>query len=632
MIGIKLTTGFLKLYPSTSIELIKNNPLMAEDGKIPGTYTITIKVPNDADGYNARLLGAVNMVENYEAIINSEQTATLFFEGVPIERGLIIIKPGDDATNFNIDFVGGLRAVSRDIKDKKISEMSWADVALHAIGFGTGSSAEVATTELMQTAQTAAVSAVNAARAAGHFCLHRYENKGLTEEPDFEGFVNHVNPAGQGVLQNGIFISKQFKFITGVNESANGGLELLSSGHISITVNSTTYSSTTANTSIMEKYKELANIVNAAESPTGIKLTAVVDRANYYINSGNLTQNGENGHLLIELTNGVDADVDLTAFTTVESDSNWQEIENSEITRYSNPYHYCPSFRFNQVFSKIEEDYNVKFAGAFFNDADLITAAFHTNTSMMVPVKIGDSPVEGEFYAFRQTFNTGDYLPEWTIGQWIREVALLFCCGVIYDQYSRVIKFTYLSDVIEAANYYDAKAQGIKFAKGVPDLSAYSGITFKYKGTKTTVQNQYTTNIVTIGSGEKEYLSSFQVISPYFSTDEDVKDEPIIFFDRGINGSGQFFAWQETASTNYNLEIAALGGNGIYEKFHKAWFRFLTTRKTLPVTALMELRHINQLNFSEKQLYDRVKYMVASAKIRLTMHGIDRTDLTLYST
>ena len=65
MIALKLPEGYLKLFPDTVVELIKNNPLLAEAGKIPRTYAITIEVPNDVGGHNARILGAVNLVENH---------------------------------------------------------------------------------------------------------------------------------------------------------------------------------------------------------------------------------------------------------------------------------------------------------------------------------------------------------------------------------------------------------------------------------------------------------------------------------------------------------------------------------------------------------------------------------------
>tara|TARA_R110001599_G_scaffold332511_1_gene547969 strand:- start:16791 stop:18686 length:1896 start_codon:yes stop_codon:yes gene_type:complete len=630
MISIKLATGHLKLFPDTSVELIKNNPIMAEDGKIPGTYTITIEVPNDEAGYNASLLGAVNMVENYEAVINSEQTATLFFDGVPLEYGKIIVKPGADISRFNLDFVGGLRAISRDFKDKKITEMSWPTVTLHSVDFGTGDTGAVAEAADLNTAITTAIGNVITARNAGHFSLNRFLNPGFSDAPLFADYVNQVKTSDQSPLANGIYIKKQFKYLTGVSISPNGGLETVA-GNIALSVNGTTYTSTVVSTSLMEKYKELATMVNAAEGTTGITLTAIVDKSNFYVNlSGNVAQNGENGHLQIEVINAVDDDVDLTEFTTIEADGNWGETENTVETSFTNQYHYAPCFSISSVLAKIEEDYGVTFIGDFIDDAALQTLTFHTNTSLMQPVSVGDLDIDGECVAFKPSFNAADYLPDWTIGEFIRHIAFTFGCTLMYDQYTQLITFRYLSPIVQSATYYDATAEGIKFSKGLPDSSAYSGITLKYPDAPT----QFPLfDQVIVGTGEKEMGLPFALLSSRFNQDDDMKKTPVLFFNSGVI-SGQYSASVSTgtAADDYSLVIGGYFDNELYITFHKPWVRFLTTRKTLPVTALMELRHINQFDFTQKIMIDRVKYLVASMKIKLTMKGIKPTELTLYST
>lgn len=630
MISLKLAAGFLKLYPGTVVELIKNNPLLAEDGAIPGTYAITIEVPNDEEGHNARILGAVNMVENFDILINSEQEAVLYFDGVPLEAGKVIIKPGNSEQKFNLNFVGGLRAVSRDFKDKKLTAMSWPEVNIHFQDFGTGSAAQVATKALMQAATDAAILAIDAARQAGHFHLHRYKNVGFSSDPDFTGFVNEVNSTNQQPNANGIHVSKQFKYQASVQVSPNGGLEYVT-GQISMTVNGTAYTSTVASTSLMEKYKELASVINAAENGTGITLQAVVDGLNFYINpQGNVAQNGENGHMLIEVINEVDQAADLSGFTTIEADTDWLETEDTAETRYSNRYYYAPTFKVSQVFEKIEQDYGVKFTGAIFEDPDLLELAFHTNTSLMVPVTIADSTIEGDFYAFKSSFNAGDYMPDWTVGQWIREVAFLFSCGVVYDQYTKLIRFVYLNDVVRASGYYDAASEGIRFQKGQPDTNAYSGITFKYAEPSFPQTSLTNLDQVVLGSGERTLQSNFRVFSIYLDEEKDIKKSPVIMFDRG-QSNGQFIATETCLSGTYSLQLTGYLGNELYETFHSAWFSFLMTRKTLPVTALMQLRHVNLVDFTQKVQFDRVRYLYASIKIRLTMRGLAPTQLTMHS-
>ncbi|MCO6367859.1 hypothetical protein GBO34_00840 [Roseivirga pacifica] len=629
MISFKLPTGTLKLSPNTVVELVMNNPLFAEDGKIPGTYTITIAVPNDDDGHNASILGAVNMVENYGFEPNTEVDCTLLFNGVPIEYGKAIAKAGESTESFNLNFVGGLRAVSRDIKDKKLSELNWPTVQLHTVNFGTGSKAEIATGELMQDSIDQAMANIPTAIGNGHFLLNRYKNIGFTDDPGYGGYVNQLSAAG-AIQQNGVYAGKQFKYSAGVQISANGGLEYIS-GQISISVNATTYTTTEASTSLMDKYKQLATMVNAGESATGITLTAVVEKSNFYVNgSGNIQQNGENGHLLIEVINQVDGATDLSDFTTIESDSDWLETDGTFESRYANPYHYCPTFQFSHVFSRIEEDYGIKFIGDFFDDTELQKLAFHTNTSMMVPVTVGDSSVSGEIYGFVQNFNAGNYMPDWTIGQWIREVAFLFGCGVLYHQYTAKVEFVYLNPVVANTNYTDAGKDGIKFSKGQPDRNAYSGVYLKYASAtgQTTWVNP---NSVTVGTGEKTLESGFQPISDFLGEPDDLKGTPVIFFNGAVS-AGQYTATTASATLTYSVEMNSYLNNGIYQKFHQDWIRFLMTRTTLPVSALMQLRHINQLQWTQKAMFDRVKYLYKSLKVRLTMHGLDITEATLYST
>ena len=642
MIGIKVNGQFLKLFPDTRIQLKLNNPMFNESGKVPGIYTIPFEVPNDELGYNASLLGAADLVENADDVVGTEKPATVYFDGAPLYTGVVKVEPTED-DKLQVTFLAGLRSVAEDFKDVKLKNLSWPVTELHSINYGQEDNAEVTTESLAQSIIDQAMPKLNTALANGDFKLHAIINPSFSNADGYIGMVNYLN-SSQQPFANKKLVKKSYEWITNLVDRQFSPFPGYI-GTMSLQIDGTTYSATYTGspaTYVYVFYRNLVDQVNAIDNGETVYAQLT------YQNDGPVDAQGVAG-VWIDVFFLVDFDTPVaSAHNRLSLSADWQERTGNLQVSYQNRYYYVPTYRFQQVFDQISEDYGVIFKGDFFEDTDLQQLHFYANKSLNLPITIttGDNISGEEFLGIVRDYNPGQYMPDWTIKKWINEVSLLFNLAVIYNGNLQSITMNFKENVVRRTGYLDAKSEMIRFAKGNIKPTGATGFTFRYKRDNTLtlpLLDTFNEKIVKTGATPRESnfvptnISASKRVKifgdtqtkAYFDEEEGITP-PLIFFDGGISDNQQYAFYQRGS---YQLYWSFTSDtNTLYTRFHENWTRFLLRRKLVNITALLEYRHLTLVDFEQKVMYDRVKYYYKSIDVTLTMRGIEPAKVELYST
>lgn len=631
MIGIKVNGRFLKLFPNTRIQLKRSSPLFVEAGKVPGIYSIPFEIPNDDLGHNAAILGTADMVENADDLVTKELAAQLYFDNTPIDSGIIKVEPTEKG-NLNITFFAGLRAVDKSFSNTKLKNLNWATTTLHGVDYGADDKPVLATEALAQSLNEAAQPAIVAAMAAGKFKLHRFINSQFSNEALYAGDVNILDATSEPLV-NKKWVKKCYQWNTDLVELSNlegGGIGY--TGTISLQIDATTYSKTYGGspaTRLYGYYNPIATDINNIDNQATVKAVAQF--------------NGATGRYELQISFIEDYDTSLnSAHSRLTLSADWVEVtENREVT-YQHSYYYVPTFTIQSVFDQIAADYGVVFRGAFFNDTYLQKLYFYSNISLNLPVKIttGDGIDDEEALLIKKEINPGHYMPDWTIGDFVREVCLLFNMVPLYNESAKVITLTYLRDIIKEKNYLCAAKQQIVFNKGTHQPASDTGFTVKFEVYNGETSFFFNHNERVINDGTTELASQFSSIiylERYGRYEgKEGKINPVIFFDGGMEGTQQKATATalEGFTVQYRLYWSWLSGlsEDLYLDFHKEWLRFRQRRNLMHIDARLELRHLSLIKWEEKIMFDRVKYLIKSIDITISMKGIEPARLELYST
>lgn len=615
---------FLKLLPGTQISQERNSPLFDEDGFIPGSFSIPFDIPNDPEGFNARALGIYDVVEQSVSDIPEDHPAELFFDGSLVFVGVIKVKP-NTGSRFRVTFFSGLREVSSDFKDLKLSELNWDAIPLHTVVFS-GEDATVVNESAMLNIQNQGTANLLQAAADGKIGLHRIENPSFQDDADYSGVVNDLDNGS--VRSNKKKLVREFEWVTNIILVGRGTPSLNDGDTISMTVDGVVYTTDIGGQrSLGDHYERLIELVPQTDN---FKLSR---KPKGERNEFNLLI-FDDWTLVVEAKPPFNSPKDFSVFSTIDSQVDWEEVEGFEQYGYLKEHYYAPTFRFSTVFERISNRFNIQFVGNFFEDSDFQTLTFYPNRTCNIPIEVtsGIEIENSEGLGFEQELDPADYMPDWSCTDFIKYVARLTNSMVEYEPYSRSIVYTYKNDLIQDRSYVDAKAVGIIHApiEEIDHKPSPRNFTIRYANSSERQDFGLQYLKVTLGNGAKPIELPFRLWTQFeavMDIEEGLLDEPYLFFDRGLV-NGQYTSSQFNSDASLSLRLAnTFSTENFYYRFHKRWYTFMQEHKTVRMDARFLTRHLNQLEFGRMYFFDRNRYFIRRLKVGFAQAGVAVSDV-----
>lgn len=647
MIGIKVNGEFLELFENTRINLKRRNPIFGDSDNIPGTYSIPFTVPfGKASETNTRILGNPDIVENADSPLNKELDAKIYYDNQVLETGKIKLKPSS-RNQISITFLGGLRSVSKDFKDTKLKDLDWDDITLHSVNYGEADDAVVSNESAAQSIMSTSITNLNTALTAGTFKFHAIRNPEFSSEADYVGMVNYLD-SSQHPLPNRKVVRKAYRWTTSLTYSTGFDVSPYYNGTLSIEFDGTTFSSLSGNDWVFQKIKKIVSNIAANSTLNGFKLYAE------FVRDQDLATTDRNGDLLVLYAVLPLNVAEANEFDDFTLGSGWQEITSYQNSFYSNRFWYVPTFSIKSILEQIESKFSITFKGDFINDTDLQKLYIYCNNSINIPITVTTGiGLSGEvIYGFKNKLSPGEYLPDWKVSEFLKELCSLFNMMPEYNPNSQVITLIYRENIVEEDSYVDSKSEGIDFVQEIVDDISKTGFTLKYERAlvpKATYYQQSYQRV--IATGTEDIISKFSISDidyglgflyvysdlqlKMFYNEKEGLQNPLLFFDNGINDNQHSALSYRLDGFDVVYELYFKNNpdtKNLYVLFHQNWLTMQLRAKEVLFTSHLQYRHLSLLDFTKKIMYDRVKYFYKEIDLTLTMQGIKPSKVTLIST
>jgi hypothetical protein len=632
MIGIRVNNEFLKLSTEQSITWIRQSGLFDEDGFVRSDYTIPFTVPDDRDGYNARLLQHRPVADLTTNPGDTERAAT----ELPVEifQGDALISTGTIVTtykggSFSCTIFRGMRELGPKFKSTKISELAWSSTGIGA------PFVQDASPTLLRQGNATGLAALPTLLAADDIYFPAIFNREFSDDDAFQE-LNLINlfdgsEASETFLANGIRVLEDYRFNRAVTRDGQG-FEIYN-GAIEITIDAVVYSSTGGSGRVLDKLRELVADVEAQVdlAVSGMSVRTIQDGAE--INTVTTFY-----HTLEYKDNAADYNTsgsviapDLVAdFTEYPDEESFRKVE------LWNRYHYSPAVRMKAVLDQIETDFGIVFQGDLIDEALLGKVYMWTNTSIMQEMNLDQSPVvSGSVTTFQQDFTIGQLLPSWTVATFLKEVARLYGCRIEYIGRAGVIRLDYKKNIIQAAGF-----RKLSRRHTITDLDRNdgSGFVFRYKEDAAAYGfgDADPDQEVTVGSGEDPVTSRFgfssngsaTVVWPWFYHRSAGTIDPKLMFEN--TGLLEIFGFKVNIpllTTSPQRSVLLSGPFNIWDTFLKDWFEFLNRSDRMTFSIALTYSDLRALEEDQIIVIDRVKYLVRRARVKISSSGSLDADL-----
>lgn len=612
MIGIQLEDGsFLDLDEGTAVEMQLKNPIFADDGVIPSSYTIPFDVP--ASDANASKLGNPHVIE-HASKFKKAIPVKLHFNRAPWMPGQLNIRNVNER-KFNVNFLSGIKNLGDDFKTARLRdiishEIVLADTPRPRIIHLTISDSDwqqPTTRQIIINNQTATLPAW---------------------PPPFDTFLRD---AAAGLFKDAI-------------DAIEG---------VSCTFHTSGYDGTGHNyweikTDVEDPLAELS-INGGEETVWRIKLpflTPYLDEVCAALDQY-ISETPPNDILRFPVCfnqgyGGYDQGVKTADFINFRANGSFfrNEIDpgdydllhDIEIKNYNS---ITPFVLFRHVIDKIQESTGVRFAGDFV-DSPFVDKLLWWNSYSIDAMQtfINDHP----FLFVRRSFNVNEFVPDIDIATFIKEIQKLFCLSVQYKGESNTIFFNFRKDTLAAKTYEDITSKAGRYED--LDNVDYGGYTLRSKQdssdkrTETDpLKNPFEPVVVGGGlnsveceiSGVTEgnvWIPGQSVfVAPLWSAAMSAQFAPRLMFYEGIiTTPTNTYAQARQSLDGYSLEWTS--ENGFYAKFWKEYARFLYLRAKVSREISFNLADLLNLDWAKKYRIDRVNYLIESISVRMTMKGL----------
>lgn len=623
MIGIEVAGEFLDLYPDTRINLKLINPIFADGNVIPGSYSIPFTVPGgDSSPKNARLLKNPDVVENQEA--DPRLSANIWFDGIRYKTGKIKIDIGGNSQT-SITFRFGLTTISEDFKKLKLRDLvsevidmapshtytKKVFLAARTTTYGGTFNINVNGKVYSGASNSAIAAAINAdveePRARATY-IASVLDPGATDHFSLENYddPNNVLAPLEIDLPESESWARWFIEADDFEADYNGPIQTW-----------------------------LNDYHSATPSSTKLRFGLVKNSGLF---TADKTEPGRGGLIAFSspFINLADADDFLLN----------RPVSNGSF----NPRNYTsivPFVRLRHLIDRIKTIVDIE--GDFETYTDLDEAVIIHSNALDTPIQfIGTF----KWLATRTVFNINEFVPDITVVDFLKGLQTRFNIAVYFNERTNKIRMQSRDAILADDNFTEISNLCAKKQRVTYELNP-SGIRLIAAGDnddKLSIEDSFEignpdTEIVSPISGfNQQEAHNPHIFRRWLITSLTSKAFESIVTDREFNtkipftiGFYEYRSSLDTSAIDYPTIVkdspsGPFTFTGLAETRWKKYLRFLFNRKGLPVDVQFEIRHLLEIDWEKKYTFDRVKYLIASLDITLTMRGIEPIKSELYPT
>lgn len=622
MIGIEVNGEFLDLFPDTSINLKLVNPIFADGNVIPGSYSIPFDVPGgESSPKNARLLFNPDVVENTQA--NPNISARLFFDGIRYKTGKIRI--GTAGSNrISINFIFGLRTISDDFKTLRLR-----DVVAEAINIAP---VHTYTKKVLICARTTTYSRtfrinVNGKEYSGtsNAAIATAINADTDEPRARATYVNSSIHAGA---------TDHFEL-----ENYNDPNDVFAPLQVDLPPDESFFywfaQADEFESDYNDPIKDWLSDYHSATPIDGRFRFGLVKNASLFKNEK--SEPGRGGMITFS-----------SPFVNLADANDF--LLNKPVTSTFNPRNYttiCPFVRVRHIIDKIKAI--VDFEGSFEIDSDIDEAVILHSNSLDTPIHFVGTI---EWLVTRTSFNVSEFVPDVTVVDFLKAFQTRFNYAVYFNERTNKIRIQSRDHILDDSEFVDITALSSPIDNvgydqnptGVRLLSEQDGddeLSTEDKYELGDPELEIKTEISGIAVQEANDSITFRrwLISTLTGKELEsvVMDRPYDTSIPMVIGFYDYLQSLDSSQINYPAIVKDMPSgdftfNNLAQTRWEKYLRFLMNRKSVAIMAQFEIRHLIDIDWEKKYGFDRVKYLISSIDVTLTMKGIGPSKVLLYST
>lgn len=604
MIGIKYNGEWFDLLPSTRIQLAFKSPLFAEDGIIPGSYSLPFDLPfGDDSPKNCALIGHVDVVENTVRVRKIQ--VDLYYDLNKYKRGILKIGKINNAGNrISTNFQFGLSALE-DIKTLKIG-----DIVNEVITLNNNSS------------YVKEVRLEPRAPGAGSFSITL--NGRVFSANSIANLVTAINADVTQPRLSATYYDAAVDYLT--VRPFNNPTDLLTpftvdgnSGDWFVTPNDGVW-----NNPIIAA---LDNYIVSPYPNDKFRMPTLCNLGMYDTGWQFFTKNtinaSKNGVFEINYSSAYALSPDFNSFLSLVQTG------------------FSPLIMLKYVLDRIATHYNIAYDGDFYTDPLVAEALIVTPKTLHIKV-----PFIGayDFIFLKQTFNLNEFLPDLTVADFLKALQNRFNLAVYYNEATRKLLMLKRKPIILQLAYKDISAKCSPL-EGNEDIGLEG---LRLEATKDPNDKQFPNDYKSIGTEEQlkveTLCSGLSSTKEYWHTNDfmptmDQKVDPggdykflrLVFY-KGIQASANGFNYPKASIDPPDFTMKFDGVDGIYENMWKEWANFLMVRKQAELFQDVELSDLLDFTWEQKVMFDRVKFLYQELTVTLNMQEIERASISLLST
>lgn len=625
MIGVEILESgqFLELFDDTFIDLRLNNPLFADDDVVPGSISLPFEVPGSATSpINSLLLKHPEVVSNRLAL--HKTAARLWFIGTPWKGGMITVRTATPE-RISLNFTFGLTAATEDFRKKRIRDLLDEVVTMASNDF----------TKRVTIRLTNALSErkININDKEYHF-------QGFNTSPDgpiingttYVAFPNTTNGANEALAQC-------------INDtSPNGVVAAYDGGFIEV--------------SVLEENSLEAPLKIRTDSVTNWFMSGADFQAEYnspiedYLNDNFSIGASDPGDILNKIRFPVCAnhlhENDLVRKGAVNYYDSIRYRLNSPVGSFPEPENNtstCPFVRWKYVLDKVLEELGIAGVGDFLEDEDLAAGLIPHSNTLDIPVNIAGSK---DWLACARQFNIKDFVPDWTIPEFLKALQKCFNLGIEYNERTHRIEFSLRENMHADRTYNDIRSKCAPITSVEPqDVTTVRLKVIRNSRDQFSIDDQIELgegpSLLEIPSEISGWYKQENIVFtgnhtwnvPMASLKRDSSITPAMIFyeEKTSGGAGTPFDYPGANIDLSDCTFALAGAGGRAMARWKRHLRFLLNRRSIPLDVSFEFRELLNIDWKRKvRPTEGLNCYLNSVHVRLTMKGIEASKCELWTT
>jgi len=623
MIGIEIigTGEFLELFDNTVVDLRLKNPLFADDDIIPGSISLPFEVPGGQPSpRNSRLLKNPDVVSNLLAPVKTP--ARLWYEGNPWKTGELIVQKANPRT-VSLNFRFGLTTTSEEFKTLRIRDLVAEDVVMNEGVWHKKIDVKL---------------------------LHITANHKVTingKDYEFQGYVGGV-------------------FINGINYGHTNTFEGVAEAFRDCIMDTFPNGVVAEYTGGNQYFTVRVPDPNTLDMP----LSVLVDDKQYWLLGSTLFEAAYNAPIQLWLNGHFHAagpllsgdittkirfpvvcnklyDKDLIYLDAVNLVDDTGFVLNKPVANLAfepdNRTSVCPFVLWSYVLDEVLASIGIQGTGDFLTDDDFLAAMIpHSNSLDVLTTMTGTK----EWVGCKDSFNIRDFVPDWTVPEFIKALQKRFNVGIDYNDSTKRMEFVKREGIHADRTYKDITAicgtveeveppmvtgVRIKTVRNTKDLLSSTEDKFESGDPNLEIPSEISG---WTAQQARSFITGTSWTVPVASIRKDATIVPAMLFYTERSTAGTLAVDYGTANIDLSdCTFVFAGAGGMATIRWKRHLRFLLNRKLVPVDIAFEFRDLLSINWKQKvRPVEGLNCFINTISVRLTMQGVERSKCELWTT